>query len=105
MNRYLQRLGLRQPTLDVVLRSRLIGDIAVIAPDLFLIDGTDLTVAVPLTRSELLSGLLRLLGVHGLDDEGILELKNRSRPLSYWSGRGDILCISSHRDEIDRVRS
>jgi hypothetical protein len=102
-NRYLQRLGVDQRTLDALLRSGVIRDMAVTVPDLFFIEGTDITVVLRLTQPKLLIRMLSLLSIRGVSDERVLTLKTPDGRPAYWAMRGDILCISSQRDEIDGV--
>jgi hypothetical protein len=102
-SRYLQRLGISRQWLEAVLQSGVLHDVAVVLPDLLLIDGTDITVIARLKQPELLAPLLPLAGIRGLTPDGIVSVRNRSGRETCWALRGDLLCISSHRGELDRV--
>jgi hypothetical protein len=100
--RYLQRLGISRSWLEAVLKSGVLQDMAVVLPDLLLIDGTDITVVARLKQPELLAALLPLAGIQGLTPDGVSTVKTSGRETS-WALRGDLLCISSHRSELDSV--
>jgi hypothetical protein len=102
-NRYLQRLGISRPWLEAVLESGVLHDMAIALPDLLLIDGTDLTVIARLRQPELLVPLLRLTGIRGLTTDDVVIAQPGSGRETYWALRDDLLCISSHRNELDRV--
>ncbi len=101
--RYLERLAVNRAQLESVLRSGLVQDLALILPDLFLIDGTDVTVVARLTQPQLVGGLLQLLGAGALTDSSILTMDTEDGRPAYWALRGDLLCLSSQRSELQRV--
>jgi hypothetical protein len=101
--RYLQRLGVTRAQLEAVLRSGMVRDLAVVLPDLFLIDGTEMTVVARLAQPQLVSGLLQLLGAGGLTDTPMLAIKTSEGRSAYWALRGDLLCMSTGRGELQRV--
>ncbi len=102
-DRYMERLGLNRQWLESILRAGVVKDLAVVLPDLFVIDGTDVTVAARLERPALLNGLLQLLGVRGLSNTSTLTRKTASGGTCYWALRDDLFVISTHADELDRV--
>ena len=101
--RYLERLGVTRPWLETVLQSGMIEDLAVMLPDLFLIDGTDVTVAARLAQPKVLGTLLQVLGVGELSAGEVLTVTSPAGQPAYWALRQDILCMSTNRGEIDRV--
>ena len=101
--RYLDRAGLTRSWLETVLRSGLIRDLALMVPDLFFIDGTDVTVVARLNQPELLGTLLATLGIRGLGDGSVLEVTTPTGHQACWSLQDDLLLISTHRTELDRV--
>lgn len=101
--RYLQRLGVTRAQLEAVLRSGMVQDLAIVLPDLFVIDGTDMTVVVRLNQPQLVGGLLALLGAGRLAETPVLEINTPDGHAAHWALRGDLLCISSHRAELQCV--
>lgn len=101
--RYLERLGVNRQWLESILRAGIVKDMVVVLPDLFLIDGTDVTIAARLERPALLNGLLGLLGVRGLSNTGILTRKTEYGHTCYWALRDELFVISTNQDELDRV--
>lgn len=100
--RYLERLGMTRAVLETALRSGLIQDLALILPDLFLIDGTDLTVIVRLKQPELAGALWTVLGAR--DPAGAVRpMPTRDGRPAWWILEGNLLCLSTHRAELDRV--
>jgi hypothetical protein len=99
--RYLARLGMNQDLLRALLESGAMTELAIILPDLYFIDGTDLTVITRLGEPVLAAVALKLLGLGDLT-----EITERTLPgggTVYWGKRDDLLMLSSHRVELDRV--
>ena len=102
-DRYVSMLGLGANALEQVQSLGAIGDLAIITPDLFFVDGTDVTVIATLTSTQVAKSVLRLLG---LDDSGdsayqIHNLENGDAV--YWAIRGNYLVLSSNVTGIERV--
>ncbi len=100
--RYLGRLGVDEIWARRFLASGIVGDLAVVLPDLFLIDGTDMTVLMRLHQPALAKGMLKLLGFtewkHGI------ERANKDGSNSYWSLQDDLLLVSTSRHELERIQ-
>lgn len=99
--RMLVRLGLQSDWVKILLESGAIAEIAMFSPDLFFIDGTELTVILRFQDAEKLAPLRRLLGLSDAGDGKIL-VRGGPHP-SYWSLRDDFLILSSHRGELEQV--
>ena len=101
--RYLQRLGVDRAQLEAVLRSGMVQDLAVVLPDLFLIDGTEMTVVARLNQPQLVSGLLKLLGAGQVLDTPMLAIETADGRPAHWALRGELLCLSTSRAELEYV--
>jgi len=100
--RYLGRLGLSDDAISRVEALSAIDDLAVIVPDLFFVDGTDITIVASLRSAQLTRAVLDLLGLSpgsGEYETHILE----SGEEVFWALRGDRLLISSNRAELRAV--
>ncbi|MEM6471420.1 MAG: hypothetical protein AAF802_17795, partial [Planctomycetota bacterium] len=100
-SKYLSRLGMSRDWLDQVLSSGMIKELAVFAPDLFFIDGTDVTVVARLKQPQLVSGLFGALGVQGLDSGEVIKLPSTKDAPAYCALRKDLLFMSTNRGELD----
>ncbi|MCG8653643.1 MAG: hypothetical protein MI861_27645, partial [Pirellulales bacterium] len=100
--RYLARLGMSRDWVDAVLASGMTSEMALFAPDLFFIDGTDVTVVAKLRQPQLLGQLLALLGAAKLESESILALPTVSGDSAYLALREDLLFASTNRDELEK---
>ncbi|MEZ6099679.1 MAG: hypothetical protein R3E01_11985 [Pirellulaceae bacterium] len=100
--RYLERLGMQRAWLEQILQAGLVRDLVVTSPDLYFIDGTDVTVVARVAQPALLQGLLRVLGVGGVANNLVVTHPTRGGD-SYWHLRDNILCISSSRNELAEV--
>lgn len=100
--RYLKRLGMDEKWLELFLRSGGVAECALMAPDMFFIDGTDITVVARLAKPELVTPLLKMLGVPKLSD-GIAEVKTADGQSVYWCVRGDLLMSGTSRPELQQV--
>lgn len=100
--RYLNRFGLDAGILDKLKAVGGIGDLAIITPDLFLVDGTDVTVVATLIEPQLMQAALQLLGRNdpGADFATLALPGDLS---AYWAIRGNVLAISSNVDELSAV--
>lgn len=100
--RYLARLAMSEKWMrDLILKSGMVKEMAILAPDLFFIDGTELTVLARIPSAELLKPALAMLGVNGLTGE--IQEKNSKAGKSYWAMDGDLLIIGTARSEVERV--
>jgi hypothetical protein len=102
-NRSLARLGLSRAWLDAALRSGAIAELALVLPDLFLIDGTDLTVIARVPRRQLLLPVLALAGVVPARDGLVLVRQAGAQPPAYWATTGELLVAGTNRGEVERV--
>ena len=101
--RYLERLGLSERWLEMFLKSGAAKECAMITPDLFFLDNTDITVITRLTKPKLMAPLLKLAGVSGLSANRIVTRKSKTgRPVS-WVSSGDLLVVSTRKAELEQV--
>ena len=103
--RYLQRLGVQRQWLESVLRSGMIRELAISLPDLFLIEGTDITVVAQLQQPQLLPGMLRLLGMGDVGNTAVVRVPRAEGAAAFWAMRGDLLCLSTSEAELNRTLS
>ena len=101
-SRYLARLGMTRDWVDAVLTSGLTSEMAIFAPDLFFIDGTDVTIVAKLREPQLLRQLLGLLGASQLGNESILELPTTTGSPAYLALRDQYLFASTNRNELEQ---
>ncbi|MCP4450295.1 MAG: hypothetical protein GY809_02455 [Planctomycetes bacterium] len=97
VTQYLARLGLTQDMLDQLLRHGSVQEFAVMMPDLFLIDGTEVTVAARVPQIQGLVSLLRMMGLGRLSQGQVLEVATAGGRKAYWGLDGDLVFISTHR--------
>lgn len=100
-NRYLERLGISEEWLKLVLRSGAVKEVAITLPDLFLVDGTDFTVISKLANSQAVLPLLKMAGLSNLGkDVSTLKAKGGE---AFWALDNDLLVFSTNRKELDGV--
>ena len=102
-SRYLRRLGLGENQGRRFLESGDVVDLAFVAPDLFFIDGTELTVLMRLRAPDKIVATLRLLGIVDLKGDGVTEKPLASGRSAYWARQGDLLSVSTSRAELDAM--
>ncbi len=99
-DRYLARLGLSRPWIEKLLKSGAVSELAVMAPDLFFIDGTALTVVSRMAQPEIMTRLLGVIGVTGpLTTETVVRRFPDGRTV-HWAVRGDLVFLSTDADEL-----
>lgn len=101
--RYLARLGMDEAWLQAVLKANLVTEMALVLPDLFLIEGTDVTVVARVPSLVLFQPVLTKLGVAGLKEGTVTERALATGGKAYWSCAGDLLLVSTCRGELDAV--
>jgi hypothetical protein len=101
--KYLSRLGLDNSWLRRFLESGEVEEMALIFPDLFFIDGTDLTTISRLAHPQPVKLLLQLIGVAGLSPGKVVQHDLDDGRKVFWALLDDLLICSSSRPELDRV--
>ncbi|MBU1710487.1 MAG: hypothetical protein KKE17_10830 [Proteobacteria bacterium] len=102
-SKYLSRLGLDNKWLRMFLDSGEVEEMALIFPDLFFIDGTDVTTISRLTHPQPVQLLLRLIGVAGLSSGDVVEHVLDDGKKVFWTLLDNLLICSSSKSEMDRV--
>jgi HEAT repeat protein len=101
--RYAERLGLSGAVLDQVEALNAVAEFAIVTPDLFFIDGTDISIIARLTSPTLTRSVIDVLGL-AVPGDGVIETHRTSDGHDlYWTLRGDILLLSTNRNEVDRM--
>ncbi|MCP4344392.1 MAG: hypothetical protein GY795_02575 [Desulfobacterales bacterium] len=99
--KYLNRLGLNENWLGMFLKSGAVREMALFFPDLFLTDGTDITVVSRLKQPKFLGILLEQAGAGQLFEKDMVTLKLKNNQDVFWSLQDDLLFISSSKSELD----
>ena len=100
---YLGRLGLNGGLLDQLEAMGAVGDLAIVTPDLFFIDGTHVTVIVTLTSPDVTKSVLELIGLDGSGASGYETYMTPAGKSLYWAIRDNVLIMSSDTQEISDV--
>ncbi len=101
--KYLTRLGMNAKWLNTFFQSGVVKESAFLLSDLFLLDGSDLTVITRLSHPKLTGQLLKLVGVVGLDSKKIIRKELGGDNNAYWVLRDDLLIASTSKTELDKV--
>lgn len=99
----LARLGTTDGWASSFLQGDNVSQAALILPDLFLIDGTDMTVVLRVPKLGAVLPTLRILGIKDIEKGEPVTVPAAEGRLAYWAVRGDLLMMSSSRSELDRV--
>jgi HEAT repeat protein len=101
--RYFERLGLSERTVDQMHNMAAIQDLAVVTPDLFFVDGTDVTIIATLTSAAVTRSILDLLGLTTPADGEFATHELPNGDPVYWAVPGSTLILSSNAGEIRKV--
>jgi len=101
--RYLRRLGLGETLARKFLESGEVTELALITPDLFFIDGTDLTVLMRVRNTDGLVSRMKALGIVELKRDGITEKALGPGRSAFWARQGDLLLVSTSRAELQAI--
>ncbi len=99
--RYLARLGLSRAWAEQVLASGLVTELAVTAPDLFLVDGTELTLVARAPNLGALTPVLSLIGIKGLGKTPVAVPAGTGK--AWWAVSGDLLVAGTCEAEVRAV--
>jgi hypothetical protein len=102
-DRYLSQLGLRDPEVMAMFATADIKDLVVMLPDLFLVDGTDLTAVIRCSKPERARFFLNKAGMGNMQGEQILERRTGPHSSAWWAVRDELILISTARTELDAV--
>ena len=103
--RYLKRLGLNEQWLGLLLKSGAVKEIALTAPDLFFIDGTDITAILRVGNRQEINALLKMAGVLEMSEKKITEKKTAGGDNVFWIMRDDYIIVSMSKSELEKVTS
>ena len=103
--RYLMRLGLDEQWLNALLKSGAVSEMALTAPDMFFIDGTDITIVSRVGNSRAIHAMLRMAGVLDVSAETITESKTVGGDSVFWAMKDDLLLVGTHKSELQKMLS
>ena len=101
--RYLRRLGLGERAGRAFIEAGGVTELALVASDLFFLDGTDVTILMRVKSPELVAGGLRLLGVADVAAQGITEKPTTPGRSAFWARQGDLLMVGSSRKDVEQI--
>ncbi|HPF99224.1 MAG TPA: hypothetical protein PLE77_04090 [Kiritimatiellia bacterium] len=102
-DKYLARLGLDEGWIRGLEKAGVLKEMVLATPDLFLIDGTEVSVIAHVTGG---AGLKAALAIFGLGDLGneVKTLKTKSGRPSYWMMDGERMYISTSLREMETLK-
>lgn len=98
--RYLKKLGVDARWVQRFFEHGAVNELAVVLPDLFLLDGTDLSIVMQLKQADVVKGLLSLIGI---DASSQIFTFKHAHGESYWTLQNDLLVVSTNLDEINNI--
>jgi hypothetical protein len=101
--KYPARLGFNRQVLSSFIKSGTISECALVFPDLFFIDGTDITVISRLTNPGMVTSLLKLTGIKELPQKRIVPHRLKNGETAYWALCEDLLTVSTNENELEKV--
>jgi len=99
-DRYLAKLGMDEKLCRKIFKSGKILELAITSPDLFFIDGTDITVLIRAKRPDKLLKNIENLNLEELNSSGMTQLPLPSGKNVFWGRKGDIVFVGSSRGEM-----
>ena len=102
-DRYMARLGISGNMLDQLQALNAIKDFAVVAPDLFFIDGTDVAIVATLTSPLVTGAVLDLLGLKVPSEGAISTRTSADGENIYWTILSGTLFLATNEFEINRM--
>ncbi|MGD9872973.1 MAG: hypothetical protein AB7T27_01760 [Kiritimatiellia bacterium] len=100
--RYLGRLGINEQWLKMLLDAGIVKETALMFPDLFFIDNTEVSSVSRLAQPGAIGKMLELIGIRGIGAGTVEKVTARGNKV-WWALRGDLLFISTSRSELDSM--
>ena len=100
--KYLQKLGVDEAWLKMALASGAVKESAIILPDLFLVDGTDMTVISRISEPRAFASVLKIIGIKDLGKD-VKVVKTKDGGEAFWAMSDSLMVFSTNRKELDRV--
>jgi hypothetical protein len=104
-HRYLSRLGLSEKTVRPLLESGIITEIGLFFPDLFFIDGTEVTAVCRIAGGKTLAALLPFFGFVATSDETIGKRKLPGGDFVHHAAAGGFFLLSTSKQELETALS
>ena len=101
--RYLRRLGLPEASSRKFLESGAVSEVALVAPDLFFLEGTDVTVVMRVRAPDATMATLALLAGIDVPNGKVVERPTPSGRPAYWARLGDLVFVGTSALELDRM--
>ena len=101
--KYPERLGFNLDLLRTFLKSGTISECALIFPDFFFIDGTEITVICRLVNPDVISSRLKLIGIDQLPQKRIIPRRLKNGGTAYWALWDDVLTVSTNEKELEKM--
>lgn len=101
--KYLARRGTDEHFVKAMLASGLVSEVGLMTPDLFFIDGTDLTTVARVPDMQKLMPILKPLGLGDLADGAIVEKTTPDGGKAYWCAAGDLIIIATDKGEVEKI--
>jgi HEAT repeat protein len=102
-SRYLARLGLDESLVERLDRTDAIDEIGLVVPDLFFIEGTEITAIARARSSEHIKKVLAITGMGEASGSAIEARQLESGRHVYWATRQDLLFVSTSSEELEIV--
>ncbi len=102
-DRYFKKFGVNEQWVKALLKAGIVKEIGIVVPDLFFIDGTDISVIMTVPEIKKMSPMLLLLQVVLQGDDAIFERQQANGSTSYWAKSRDKLIISTNKIELQRI--
>jgi HEAT repeat protein len=102
-SRYLARLGISSALLERLERTETINEIGLVVPDLFFIEGTDITAILRARSSQDLRTVLALTGMGEANGSKIEDRQLDSGRHVYWATREDLLFVGTSAEDLQSV--
>ena len=99
--KYFTRLGFDEKWVKKFLKSGFVKEISFVLPDLFLIDGTDISIILNIPNLNIVQPLLKLIGISELKANEVSEFGEDYK--TYWYAQDEWLVISTHKNEIQQI--
>ncbi|WFB35599.1 hypothetical protein P3T73_15715 [Kiritimatiellota bacterium B12222] len=102
LQKHMAKLGLSEDQLKLILQSGMVGESAVLLPDLFLSEGTDVTSITKINNMAALSPMLKAMGISLTGS--ISELPTPAGRTAFVMIKDDYLMFSSNAEELNLLK-
>ncbi len=102
-DRYFQSIGLNETFIRTLVKAKAIDELAIFSPDLFYLDGTEITTVVRMRNTAGVKLLVKLAGLEGKLGVSAFPVRTLNGNVAWWALTDQLVVIGTSQQEVQAV--